>query len=129
MTLTQLAQELNLSIATISRALNQPTVVAPRTRQRVLSAVHSNGYIPNGSKRALRTQQTRTIGVIVSDIRNYFFASVVKCVDDIARAMTELLSDENARDHYAELGKAQVKNFSWEQTALKTLEVYREVLS
>ena len=86
MTLTQLANELNLSIATISRALNQPTVVAAQTRQRVLSAVHSHGYIPNGSKRALRTQQTRTIGVVVSDIRNTFFASVVKAVDDVARA-------------------------------------------
>ena len=52
-----------------------------------------------------------------------------KDVDDIARAMTEMLSDEKVREHYAELGKVQVKKFSWEQTALKTLEVYREVLS
>src|SRR5262245_37583059 len=86
MTLTQLAHELNLSIATISRALNRPTVVAAQTRQRVLAAVHRHGYIPNGTKRALRTQQTRTIGVVVSDIRNTFFASIVKAVDDVARA-------------------------------------------
>jgi len=86
MTLTQLAHELNLSIATISRALNRPGDVAPHTRQRVLAAVHRHGYSPNGTRRALRTQQTRTIGVIVSDIRNYFFASVVKSVDDVARA-------------------------------------------
>ena len=52
-----------------------------------------------------------------------------KDVDDIAQAMTELLSDQKARKHYAELGKSHVKQFSWEQTALKTLEVYREVLS
>lgn len=49
-------------------------------------------------------------------------------VDDMARAMTEMLSDVRARQHYAELGKVHVKKFSWEQTALKTLEVYREVL-
>ena len=49
-------------------------------------------------------------------------------VDDIAQAMTDLLSDSKAREHYAELGKTHVKNFSWEKTALKTLEVYREVL-
>jgi len=42
--------------------------------------------------------------------------------------MIELLSDENARKHYAELGKVQVKKFSWEQTATRTLEVYRELL-
>ncbi|HKG58265.1 MAG TPA: glycosyltransferase family 1 protein [Pyrinomonadaceae bacterium] len=52
-----------------------------------------------------------------------------KNIDDIAHAMTEMLSDEKARDHYAELGKVQVKKFTWEQTALKTLEIYREVLS
>lgn len=48
---------------------------------------------------------------------------------DIAQAMTEMLSDQKMREHYARLGKAHVKKFSWEQTALKTLEVYREVLS
>jgi glycosyltransferase involved in cell wall biosynthesis len=51
-----------------------------------------------------------------------------KDVDDMAQAMTEMLSDEKAREHYAELGKVHVKKFSWEQTALKTLEVYRELL-
>ena len=49
-------------------------------------------------------------------------------VDDIARAMTEMLRDEKAREYYAELGKVQVKKFSWEQTARKTLEVYRELV-
>src|SRR6185369_1565441 len=52
-----------------------------------------------------------------------------KNVNDIAQAMTELLRDPKAREHYAELGKSHVKQFSWEQTALTTLEVYREVLS
>src|SRR5678815_3400867 len=52
-----------------------------------------------------------------------------KSTSDMAQAMTELLSDEKAREHYAELGKSHVKQFSWEQTALKTFEVYRDVLS
>jgi LacI family transcriptional regulator len=86
MTLHDLARELNLSIATISRALSRPEDVAPRTRQRVLAAVHRHGYTPNGTRRSLRTQQTRTIGVIVSDIRNLFFAAVVKAIEDEARA-------------------------------------------
>jgi DNA-binding LacI/PurR family transcriptional regulator len=86
MTLTDLAKELNLSIATISRALSRPEDVAAPTRQRVLAAVHRHGYKPNGTSRALRTQQTRTIGVILSDIRNFFFANVVKAIEDEARA-------------------------------------------
>ncbi|HEU4833351.1 MAG TPA: glycosyltransferase family 1 protein, partial [Pyrinomonadaceae bacterium] len=51
-----------------------------------------------------------------------------KDVDDIALAMTELLNDKKARENYAELGKAQVRKFSWEQTARKTLDVYRELV-
>lgn len=49
-------------------------------------------------------------------------------VEDLARAMTEMLIDVGMREHYTELGRNQVKKFSWEQTALKTLEVYRELL-
>jgi LacI family transcriptional regulator len=86
MTLHDLAKELNLSIATISRALSRPEDVAPPTRQRVLTAVHRHGYTPDGTRRSLRTQQTRTLGVIVSDIRNFFFAAVVKAIEDEARA-------------------------------------------
>jgi DNA-binding LacI/PurR family transcriptional regulator len=85
MTLHDLAHELNLSIATISRALSRPEDVAPPTRQRVLAAVHRHGYIPNGTRRSLRTQQTRTIGIVISDIRNLFFAAAVKAIEDEAR--------------------------------------------
>jgi len=86
MTLHDLAKELNLSIATISRALSRPEDVAPRTRQRVLAVVHRRGYAPNGTRRSLRTQQTRTIGIVISDIRNFFCAAVVKAIEDEARA-------------------------------------------
>jgi DNA-binding LacI/PurR family transcriptional regulator len=86
MTLHDLAKELNLSIATISRALSRPEDVAPVTRQRVLAAVHRHGYPPSGTRRSLRTQQTRTIGVIISDIRNFFCAALVKAIEDEARA-------------------------------------------
>ncbi|HJP90529.1 MAG TPA: glycosyltransferase family 1 protein [Pyrinomonadaceae bacterium] len=46
---------------------------------------------------------------------------------DLSRAMAELLSDEKMRKHLAEAGAEHVKKFTWEQTALKTLEVYRQV--
>jgi glycosyltransferase involved in cell wall biosynthesis len=48
--------------------------------------------------------------------------------EDLARAMIEMLSQADVREHYADLGKNQVKKFSWEQTALKTLAVYRDLL-
>src|SRR6516225_4465574 len=85
MTFNDLAKELNLSTATISRALSRPEIVAPGTRTRVLDAVRRSGYQMNGVARSLRTQSTHTIGVIVSDICNPFFAAIVKAVEDVAR--------------------------------------------
>jgi glycosyltransferase involved in cell wall biosynthesis len=51
-----------------------------------------------------------------------------KEVDDVARAMVEMLSDRNVQEHYAELGKHQVRKFSWENTARQTLEVYQQLV-
>jgi DNA-binding LacI/PurR family transcriptional regulator len=85
MNLSDLARQLNISTATVSRALSRPEVVAPATRKRVLEVVHRSGYHVNGIARSLRTQSTRTIGIIVSDIRNPFSSSIVKSVEDVAR--------------------------------------------
>jgi LacI family transcriptional regulator len=106
-TLNDLAKELHLSIATMSRALSRPETVAPETRRRVLEAVKKSGYRPNGIARSLRTQETRTIGIVVSDIRNPFFAAIVKAVDDVARAnrYTVLIcnADEDGKNEEAAL--------------------------
>ena len=48
--------------------------------------------------------------------------------DDLARALAEMLSHEHVREHYADLGRHHVKKFSWEQTARKTLDVYRQLV-
>jgi LacI family transcriptional regulator len=85
MNLSDLARQLNISTATVSRAISRPEVVAPATRKRVLEVVHRSGYHMNGIARSLRTQSTRTIGIIVSDIRNPFSSSIVKSVEDVAR--------------------------------------------
>lgn len=50
-------------------------------------------------------------------------------VNDLARAIAEMLSDEQRRKHFSEAGAERVKRFTWEQTANKTLEVYREILN
>jgi DNA-binding LacI/PurR family transcriptional regulator len=102
MTFNDLAKELNLSTATISRALSRPEIVAPETRTRVLEAVRRSGYQMNGIARSLRTQSTQTIGIIVSDICNPFFSSIVKAAEDVARTngYTVLIcnADEDGRN-------------------------------
>jgi len=102
MNFSDLARQLNVSTATVSRALSRPEKVAPSTRKRVLEFVQRSGYHMNGIARSLRTQSTRTIGVIVSDIRNPFSSAIVKSVEDVARnnGYTVLIcnADENVRN-------------------------------
>jgi DNA-binding LacI/PurR family transcriptional regulator len=102
MNFSDLARQLKVSTATVSRALSRPEKVAPATRKRVLEFVRRSGYHMNGIARSLRTQSTRTIGVIVSDIRNPFSSAVVKSVEDVARTngYTVLIcnADEDGRN-------------------------------
>lgn len=61
----QLAKHLELSIGTVSRALNDKPDVNPATRQRVLEAARELGYVPNQSGRSLRSGATNTIGFVM----------------------------------------------------------------
>lgn len=74
----------NVSTATASRALSRPDMVAQATRERVLSAAQQLGYQPNVLARSLRQRQTRTIGLVVTDILNPFHATLAKGVQDAA---------------------------------------------
>jgi len=74
-----------VSVATVSRALAGGPVSA-ELRRRVDAAVAASGYRPNLSARRLRSQQAQTVGLIVSDIRNPFFTSVSRAVEDAAYA-------------------------------------------
>ena len=49
-------------------------------------------------------------------------------VEEQARAIVEMLSNEEVRRHFSDRGAERVKSFSWERTAERTLEVYREVM-
>jgi LacI family transcriptional regulator len=107
MNFSDLARQLKVSTATVSRALSRPEKVAPATRERVLEFVRRSGYHMNGIARSLRTQSTRTIGVIVSDIRNPFSSAIVKSVEDVARSngYTVLIcnADEDGQNEEAAL--------------------------
>ncbi|MDR2143264.1 MAG: LacI family transcriptional regulator [Treponema sp.] len=65
-----------VSIATVSRVINNNGRFSRATRERVLAVIRDLGYTPNSNARALRTNKTNTIGVIVPDITNEFFAKL-----------------------------------------------------
>jgi LacI family fructose operon transcriptional repressor len=78
------ADAAGVSIATVSRVLTDKPHVSEELRRRVLDAVETLGYRPNRIARSLRTQQSATIGLVVSDIRNPYFTAVSRAVEDMA---------------------------------------------
>ena len=73
--LKQIARECGVSISTASRALNGHPGVNPATRERVLAAAGRAGYRPNNAARALRSRSSGTIGVVLPDMLNNFYAA------------------------------------------------------
>jgi LacI family transcriptional regulator len=73
-----------VSVGTVSNVLNRPDIVAEPTRDRVLAAIKSLGFIRNESARQLRAGRSRTIGLVVLDVANPFFTDVARGVEDEA---------------------------------------------
>ena len=78
------AQAAGVSTATVSRVLSNGLHVRPEVRERVLETVQRLGYRPNLVARSLRSQQSSTIGLLVSDISNPFFTAISRAVEDTA---------------------------------------------
>lgn len=73
-TIRDVADSAGVSIATVSRALTGQDVVSEETRLRVEAAARSLNYRVNSHARFLRSSRSRTVGLLVSDVRNPFFA-------------------------------------------------------
>jgi LacI family transcriptional regulator len=85
-TLKDVAEHAGVSQATVSRVLNNNPSVAENLRERVLKAVRALGYQPNRAARRLRANTNDVLGLIISDIENPYFTSVVRGVEDAAYA-------------------------------------------
>src|SRR6476659_7230517 len=101
LTIHDVAKAAGVSTATVSNVLNKTGKVGRKTRQLVLSTVKRLGYIPNVHARHLASRDSRTLGIIVSDIENPFFPEVIKSFEDRARQLgyDAILSDTNYDPH------------------------------
>ncbi len=86
-TIRDVARQAGVSVATVSRVLNNSSAVTPDTREAVLQAVEALGYRPNANAQALATQVSDTIGVVVMDVSDPFFGALVKAVDTVAQRL------------------------------------------
>jgi DNA-binding LacI/PurR family transcriptional regulator len=80
-TIQNVAQLAEVSTATVSRVMSDPEVVSEETRRRVEEAIRTLNYQPNRTARNLRKSTTSKIGVVISDIQNPFFGSVVRGIE------------------------------------------------
>ena len=78
------AELAEVSVSTVSHVLNGTRKVSEETRGGVLAAVEELGYRPNLLAKGLKTRRTFTIGLLISDIQNAFFTSLVRGVEDEA---------------------------------------------
>ncbi len=83
-TLKDIAQALNLSTSTVSRALRDSYEISEDTRKRVIEYAKTHNYRPNPSALGLRERRTKSIGVMASAIANTFFSEAMNGIDSIA---------------------------------------------
>jgi LacI family transcriptional regulator, galactose operon repressor len=97
LTIRDVAKAAGVSTATVSNVLNKTGKVGLRTHRLVLSAVKRLGYFPDVHARHLASRESRTMGIIVSDIENPFFPEVIKGFETRARQLgyDAILSDTN----------------------------------
>jgi LacI family transcriptional regulator len=83
-TIKYIAQQLGISISTVSRALHDAHDVSPETRQKVIALSEQLEYNPNPFAVSLVKQQTKIIGVMLPEIATPYFSMVVKGIQDVA---------------------------------------------
>ena len=81
----EVARRANVSIATVSRVLNGSELVTDETREAVMKVVKDLNYRPNAIGRALVTQKTNLLGVILPDVHSEFFSELIRGIDEAAR--------------------------------------------
>ncbi|RLP74496.1 LacI family transcriptional regulator [Mycetocola tolaasinivorans] len=103
-TIKDVADRAGVSVGTASRVLSGSSSTSPDSRERVTAAAAELNYVANGPARSLRRARTDVLGLLVSDIRNPFFAELAHAAEREAmrRGYTILLANANEDEHQAD---------------------------
>ncbi|KLT64513.1 LacI family DNA-binding transcriptional regulator [Pedobacter sp. BMA] len=102
-TIYDIAEALNITVSTVSRALSGFPAISDATRKAVIAKAKQLNYSPNKLASALKSGKTNIIGVIVPSVQTYFFATIIHCIEEVLKAhgyrviiyqSNELLQDE-----------------------------------
>ena len=85
-TIRDVAAMAGVSVASVSRVLNNSRIVQPDTRERVEYAIRELAYIPNEAARSLKLARSNLLACVIPDVTNPFFPELVRGIEDIASA-------------------------------------------
>jgi DNA-binding LacI/PurR family transcriptional regulator len=85
-TIADVAREAGVSKSTVSRVISKPALVKKDTRDKILAIIERQGYIPNNLAQGLAGSSTRTIGVIIDELSNFFFIEIAEGIDSVISA-------------------------------------------
>jgi DNA-binding LacI/PurR family transcriptional regulator len=97
-TMKDVANKAHVSIQTVSAIINHKPGITEATREKVLSAIEELGYRPYSVARSLRTRQTHSIALVVSDIANPFYANLASAIENFAHDAGYSLILHNTHD-------------------------------
>jgi LacI family transcriptional regulator len=83
-TIADVAEEAGVSMMTVSRAINHKEGISEDTRLRILEIAERLGYRPSGVARALATNRSCSLGLVIPDVANPFFSQIVRGAEDLA---------------------------------------------
>lgn len=97
-TIKDVAKKANVSVATVSRVINNTGYVNHETRKIVQSAIEELGYVPNELARSLFRKRSNIIGLIVPHISTYFFSALIESIEDAVTKSGYKLMIFNSKD-------------------------------
>ena len=107
-TIYDLADRLNISIATVSRALKDDPVVSKKTKKKIFDLAEELGYRSNHFARNLRKQKTETIGVIIPRLNSYFMSTVIAGIESVVNsAGYNLIISQSSESAHKEIASAK----------------------
>lgn len=108
LTLKEIAQIFNVSISTVSKAINDSHEISGELKEKIQRFAKENKYRPNKLALNLRQRKTKTIGVVVPNILNYFFTQVFSGIEKVADRegynLLSCISDESYEKEVRTLG-------------------------
>jgi DNA-binding LacI/PurR family transcriptional regulator len=131
LTIRDVAKASGVSTATVSNVLNKTGKVGRHTKDLVLSTVKRLGYLPNIHARRLASRDTRTLGIIVSDIENPFFPEIIKTFLSRTRQLgyEAILSDTNYDPHRTQEAASRMIAHNVSGVAIMTSEISARLIN